>query len=255
MLRFLRRGLSNEEIAKTLKKIRKEYNSYIITYMKPSRAKDEFESRYYFAAKYKENLAIFFRNEIEILTDLINLEKEKQAQKEKDLELLQKKRVRQNGMGFADKVLKELEDRIRLYPEINITDKANPEVKKLFGALKQYDERYWNNFCKYIRTATPFGRAVDTLQNELLLLSGTGSKNSPLIDRYVFLLERKDQDLRAITYAEQSCIKQVAFLLNEIVELYRKSVTTAEPPIEVTDGYNYLNQLIFNFRLTDIKKG
>lgn len=254
MFKLFDRGLSKEEIAKTLKKIRKEYNNYIVSYMKPSRAKDEFESRYFFAAKYKENMANFFKNEIQILSDIINFEKEKIAEKEREKELLDKRKDRSKNGDFADKIMKEFEDRIKLYPEVKITDKASTEVRKLYGAIKVFEDRYWNSFSRYIKTATPMGRMIDHIENDLWLLIGTASKNSPVLDKYVFLLERKDQDLKAISIAEQACMKQVAFLLNDLLELYRRSVLDVTPPGSAVDGYNYISQIVFNFRLTDLKK-
>ncbi len=255
MFKLFDKGLSKEEIAKTLKKIRKEYNNYIITYMKPSRAKDEFESRYFFAAKYRENMPAFFKNEILILTDIITLEKDKILQKEKDLEIATNRRERSKNGDFADKLLKEFEDRIKLYPEIKITDKASIEVSKLFGALRVFEDRYWNSLSRYIKTASPMGRMIDHLENDLWLLIGTATRNSPVLDKYIFLLERTDHDLKAISIAEQSCMKQVAFFLNDILELYRRSMLDVVPPGSAVDGYNYISQLVFNFRLTDLKKG
>lgn len=254
MFNLFNRGLSREEIAKTLKKIRKEYNNYIVTYMKPSRAKDEFENRYYFAAKYKESMPAFFKNEIMILNDLIQLERDKKAQKDRDLQMAQKRRERAIHGGFADKVLKELEDRIKDYPSINITDNASPEIRKLFGALKLFEDRYWNSLSRYIRSSSSMGRMIDHLENDLWLLIGSVKRNSPVLDKYIFLLERPEQDLKAISFAEQACMKQVAFLLNDILELYRKGMENSTPPKSAADGYNYISQIVFNFRLADLKK-
>lgn len=254
MLKLFDRGLSKEEIAKTLKKIRKEYNNYIVTYMKPSRSKDDFERRYFFAAKYRENMAMFFKNEIQILTDLLTLEKDKELQKEKDLEIAEGRRERAQNGGFADKLLKDFEDRIKLYPEVKITDKASSEVRKLFGALKVFEDRYWNALSRYIKVATPEGRMVEHLENDLWLLIGTAKRNSPVLDKYIFLLERPEQDPKAVLIAEQACMKQVAFFLNDILLLYRRSILDVTPPGSAVDGYNYISQLVFNFRLTDLKK-
>lgn len=254
MFNLFSRGLSKEEVAKTLKKIRKQYNDYIVNYMKSSRLKDDFERRYYFAAKYKENMANFFKNEIMILNDLIKIEEEKTLQKQKDRELVERRRERQKNGGFADRVLKELEERIKLYPEIKISEEASMEVKKLYGALRVFEDRYWNSISRYIKTATPMGRMIDHLENDLWQLVGTQNKFPPVLDKYLFLLERPDQDLKAISYAEQDCTKQVAFFLNELLDLYRHSSLHVPPPNSAKDGYNYINQLVFNFRLADIKK-
>lgn len=254
MFGLFNKGLSKEEIAKTLKKIRKEYNDYIITYMKSSRAKDEFENRYYFAAKYRENMAHFFKNEIFLLKELIQLEEDKLSKRKLELEDSKRRKDRQKNGDFADKILRQFEDRIKLYPEVRITDKASTEVRKLFGALKVFEDRYWNSLSRYIRTASPMGRMIDHLENDLWILLGTANRNSPVLDKYIFLLEKKDQDLRAISMAEQACMKQVAFFLNDVLELYRRSILEVQPPSSAVDGYNYINQMIFNFRLTDLKK-
>ena len=252
-LNIFNRGLSKEEIAKTLKKIRSEYNNYIVTYMRSSKAKEEFEKRYYFAAKYRENMANFFNNEIKILKELLDREEEIIAEREREALLKKQRNDRLNGKGFADKVLKELEDRIKLYPEIKITDNASTEVRKLYGALRIFEDRYWNSLSRYIKMATPMGRMIDHLENDLWQLIGTENRLPPVLDKYIFLLERSEQDLKAISYAEQECLKQVSFFLNELLELYRVSTLEVDPPSKAVDGYNYASQLVFNFRLADIK--
>lgn len=222
--------------------------------MKPSRVKDEFESRYFFAAKYKESMPQFFKNEIEILSDLIKVEVDKANQKAKDRDIAIKRRERAEGGGFADKIMKDFEERIKLYPEMKITSEASIEVKKLYGALQVFEDLHWNSLSKYIKNATPMGRMIDHLENDLWLLIGTASRNPPVLDKYIFLLERPEPDLQAISIAEQTCMKQVAFFLNDLLELYRKSMGVGKPPANATDGYNYINQIVFNFRLTDLKK-
>ncbi|MGL1890451.1 MAG: hypothetical protein OCD02_02440 [Spirochaetaceae bacterium] len=255
MFKLFDRGLSKEEIAKTLKKIRKEYNDYIVSYLKPSRAKDEFENRYFFAAKYRENMAVFFKNEILIVMELVKIEEDKIALKEKDRDLANKRRERSKNGDYADKVLKEYSERIKMYPEVKITDDASPEVRKLYGSLKIFEDRYWNSISRYIKTATPEGRMVDHLENDLWLLVGTKSRNPPVLDKYIFLLERPEQDLKAISIAEQACMKQVAFFLNDLLDLYRRSILDSIPPGSAVDGYNYISQVVYNFRLADLKKG
>lgn len=254
MFNLFARGLSKEEIAKTLKKIRKQYNDYIVSYMKTSHAKDEFEKRYFFAAKYKENMSRFFKNEIDILSGLLKLEEEKRKQQESDNQLVQRRRDRSKNGDFADRVMRELEERIKLYPEVKITEEASTEVRKLYGALRVFEDRYWNSISRYIKTATPMGRMIDHLENDLWQLVGTEQRNPPVLDKYIFLLERQDNDLKAISYAEQECMKQVAFFLNELLDLYRRSILEVPPPGKAIDGYNYISQLVFNFRLADLRK-
>jgi len=254
MLNIFSRGLSTEEVAKILKKIRKQYNDYIVNYMMPTRLKEEFEKRYYFAAKYKENLSIFFKNEIEILNELIKIEEEKNIQKKKDKDLIERKRQRTKEGGFADKVLRELEEKIKHYPEININPDSSVEVRKLFGALKVFEDAHWNSISRYIKVTSPMGRMIDHLENDLWQLLGTERRNSPILDKYLLLLERPGENLKNISYAEQECIKQVAFFFNELLELYRHSQSISKPPNNAVDGYNYASQIVYNFRLTDFKK-
>lgn len=255
MFNLFSRGLSKEEIAKTLKKIRKQYNDYIVTNMKSSKAKEEFEKRYFFAAKYKENMSVFFKNEIQILNGLLKLEEEKMQKKLEDQQLINRRRERAKNGSFADRVLKELEERIKLYPEVKITEEASSEVRKLYGALRVFEDRYWNALSRYIKTATPMGRMIDHLENDLWQLIGTEQRNPPVLDKYVFLLERPDVDLKAVSYAEQECMKQAAFFLNELLELYRRSTMEVSAPGNAIDGYNYISQVVFDFRLTELKKG
>ena len=253
MLKIFNRGLSKEEVAKTLKKIRHEYNNYIISYLKSPKTKEAFESRYYFASKYKENMGIFFKNEIDIVTSLILVEEDRKLQKEKDESIANNRRKRSN-VSIADKYMEEFEERIKGYPEIDINTDSSIEVRKLYGALRLFEERYWNSFSRYIKTSTPMGRMIDHLENDLWLLIGTDRRHSPVLDKYILLLDQRDPDLKALSFAEQGCMKQAAFFLNDILELYRNSVTDVPPPKTAVDAYNYISQIVFNFRLADLKK-
>lgn len=222
--------------------------------MKSPRLKEEFEHRYTFAARYKENMARFLKQEIEILQDIITVEEDKKRQKERDQELINQRRERQKSGDFADKILQDFEKRISIYPEININPDTSIEVRKLFGALKVFEDRYWNSLSKYMRDALQSSRTVDQLENELWTLLGSINRNAPVLDRYLFLLERPEQDLKAISMAEQACLKKVAFFLNDILSIYIPCSLERVPPNSAVAGYDYVNQLIFNFRLADIKK-
>lgn len=254
MFNLFNRGLTKEDIAKTLKKIRKEYNNYIITYMRPPRVKEEFESRYFFAAKYKENMAYFFKNEILILNDLIKVEKDKKTQIEKDRTQKNKRIDRIKNGSFADKVLKEFEERIKIYPEIDISEESSIEIRKLFGGFQVFEDQYWNHLSRYIKTATPEGKAICNLENDLWNLIGTPNRKPPALDRYLMLLENPYSDLKGVSFAAQECMKQCAFFLHDIIALYQRSILDVTPPQKAIDGYNYINKILFNFRLNDLKR-
>lgn len=241
-------------MARALKKIRKGYNDYIVTYMKTPRAKEDFERRYFIAAKYKDDMARFLKTEIEILNDLVLREEEAHREKKRTEQLKESRRIRYKNGGFADRILQQLEDKIKSYPDADITDEASMEIKKLYGAIQLLESQHWNTICRFIRELNSLDRSIERLENILWSLVPRAGKSPAALDRYLFLLSRDEPDLQAIAIEEQECMKKAAFFLNELLQIYNmnREQLIPESPSEVS--FHFINQMVFNFRLFDIKK-
>ena len=242
--------LSPKEVEKALERLRKSYDDYIITYMAPIDEKSAFEDRYITALHARVDLTRFIRDEI---AHLEGLKQTGEIQK-----VRQARRAPENAekpRGFADKVMEELEKKIAHYPEIDFHDDASPEVKKLYGALGELDVLHWAVLAKFIRKVHSSTVSYN-LENRLLRMVTLGEDNvPPELERYLFLLKQNGRYTSELFRESQECIKRVAFFLHDLriilQECQERGLTDDK---EVDDAIHYVENIISDFRLKDLKR-
>lgn len=241
--------LTPKEVEAALSRIRNTYDDYIITYMTPIDEKSAFEDRYIDALHARVDLTRFINDEIKHLQTLISAGEEDKARKAR--------RVRKSSKpkkSFADKVLEELEKQIETYPEIEIHDDASPEVKKLYGALKELDNTYWANLAGFIRNVHSSTISYN-LENRLLRMTTVGGDAvPPELDRYLFLLNQKGKYSSELFRESQECIKRASFFLHDLRRILLECQDRGLMDEKVEIAYNYVENIIRDFRLKDLKR-
>ena len=91
--------LNEEEIKKTLEKIRNKYKELIMKFNKPKILLEAFEDRYIRTLRNKMDISVFLLGEIDALAELHITESEKQKKK-----ALEKRRKHSSKKSFADKI-------------------------------------------------------------------------------------------------------------------------------------------------------
>ncbi|MBF9014599.1 MULTISPECIES: hypothetical protein [unclassified Oceanispirochaeta] len=242
--------LSDKEIQDALVRIRKTYDDYIISYMTPIDEKTGFEDRYITALHARVNLTRFIKDEIEHLQALIKGRKDEASRKK----VSAAKPASTNKKGFADQIMEELERKIESYPEIEINDDASVEVKKLYGALNELDKNHWRTLSKFIRKVHSSTVSYN-LENRLLRMTTVGGDHvPPELDRYLFLLQQKGKYSSELFREAQECIKRASFFLHELRHILLECQDRGLMDESVEIAFNYVENIISDFRLKDLKR-
>ena len=250
------RKLSAAEISAVISKIRSRYDDLCKKFFKPRRLKEEFENRYLRALRTKVDISNFLLAEISAVEELIKKE-ERRIEAEPPKE--QQQPVKTN---FADKIIAEHKQMIEKYPDVSIHKDCNPEVKKLLGALNQLYEEYFPRLHTLLRSmSTSAGvRDLTTLENQLRQLGYLGTERvSTRLTRYYTLLNRFPRDYRAVEREEKDFILESAFLLHDLADTLtaireQNAGRTNLPLADFDEIYQYINGMITDFRLKELKR-
>lgn len=255
------KNLAPDEIEIALRKIRKSYDDYIIQYTKSPKIRQQFEDRYYQALRANIRLDRFILEEKRAIDDMVAREEERIREEQREKARKAKDRVNSSRAGFADRVLEELRQKIAHYPEIDVHQDSNPEIRKLFGAIKRFDAQDWPEMNSLFRKVYPVfasGPRI-ALENKLFNFLPTSSGDvPPRLARYETLLNQFPRNYRAIDSEEKNCILEVAFFLHDVNDelkamldspaLDQKEKSLVEK-IKIS-----VQSMINDFRLRDLKQ-
>ncbi len=240
--------LTAKEVDAALEKLRQGYDDYIIKFMLPMAEKRAFEDRYVAALHSRLDLTRFIKDE------MLHLERLNREQQEAPIEAARASAAAPRKTGFAERVMEEMEQKIESYPEMDFHEDASPEIKKLYGALLELDQKYWSLLSSFIRKV--YSSSVSyNLENRLLRMTApAGREVPPELDRYYFLLNKEKSYAPELFREAQECIKRGAFFLHElrrILEEYKERQMMDE---NVEAAYNYIDAVISDFRLKDLRR-
>lgn len=242
--------LNDKELQAALTRIRKTYDDYIISYMTPIDEKTGFEDRYITALHARVDLTRFIKDEIEHLQNLIRDKKDEEGR----MKALASRPAPGIKKGFADKIMEELEKKIESYPEIEIHDDASVEVKKLYGALNELDKTHWRIISGFIRKVHSSTVSYN-LENRLLRMTTEGGEHvPPELERYLFLLKQKGKYSTELFREAQECIKRASFFLHELKHILLECQDRGLMDESVEIAFNYVENIISDFRLKDLKR-
>lgn len=250
------RPLSEEEIEQAIKKIRRLYDDYIVTFLKPFRRKEEFEDRYLEARKQRIDLTRFVLAELEVVRLLKQQAEEKLIHEEE--RRFKKRAVRRQPLDLADRVLEQQRKQIERYPDLPMDARASYEIRKLFGALDSFEREYWPPFETLLRRIYPSFYANPRVELEpriYALCPGAGS-SPPILSRYEALLLRVPRSHNDVEWEEKRLVLEAAFFLHHFLKVVdglpmEECSETEREMVEKTREYVHI--LITDFRLKDLK--
>ena len=252
-----KKKLSPEETAAAVERIRSLYNDYIIRYSKPFSVKNGFEERYRDALRSRIDLDGFLFAEFSVIRQLIQREEDRaaaNADPPPQREDVTKK------VSFADRIMEENRKRIEHYPELPLGHDASPEIKKLFGALAEFDKRYWGAVSELLRR--PAFSVLYETRNHLEaeaeeLCVPRRDPFPPVLSTYCRYLERFPRDWDALEREGQRCILRASFFLHRIAGFLRnaanKEFLEKEEKKRVETIFDSVHSIISDFRLHDLK--
>lgn len=271
------KNLSQSEINMVLEKIRAKYQKLIDLYKKNPSILESFQQRYITALKMRKNLSVFLLAEIQAVEELLKAEEEKRND-------AVKKRNQKPQISFVDRVMQENRRRYSLYPKLVLSDESDDEINYLCGAARHYLNVYFPVVMLIEkRTAgTALQRKFTSHYDDLVMHIGYDGE-VPMARHYLDTLAVSSDDSR-IMFEYQRLIQDFGFLLNSSCDLLKsliselsvskESKTLLEPIFKEAllsgdiakifkgaafiDAVNivldYLEKLIGNFRLRDIRK-
>ncbi len=247
--------LTPGEIKIVVEKIRKKYDDYIAKFFKAKILREAFEDRYIKALRSGVDISSFLLAEISAIEELIAKEEERIANGPMEEEAAQ-------GPDHADKVLEENRKRIEKYPDAVFHKDANPEIRRLLGAMNHLLEVHWRDLSTALRNTTYSMNSLEMLNmdSRLRSLTATESDAAPaFLIRYVGQLQKFPRDYLFIERAEKEYILESAFLLNELfVVLERVKRVYTKLAVKETEivgrALDYVWGVITDFRLKEFRK-
>ncbi len=240
--------LTAKEIEAAVARLRQGHDDYIIKYMQPMTEKTAFEDRYIVALHSRLDLTRFIRDE------MVYLEGLNREQQEAQEEAKRASQVAEGGRSFADRVLEEMERKIETYPELDFHEEAPMEIRKLYGALAELDQTHWSVLASFIRKV--YSTTVSySMENRLLRMTAPAGRDvPPELDRYFFLLNKRDARSSELFQEAQECIKRASFFLHELRHILEEYKERKMMDAKVEAAYTYIENVINDFRLKDLKR-
>ncbi len=249
--------LNRVEIDSTIQKIRAEYDKFIITFHKPISVKSNFEQRYKEALIHSIDMERFLRDEIYVVKSIYENEKNLEKNRLIELEIERKNKIRRTQPDFADRILKELKDKVTVYPSVSIHKDASYEIIHLYGAINYFEKHHWPQLDKFIEKSQNWalrGEKKDFNNEIWRFISSEPDCIPQVLERYVILLNSTSPTLKEVTREAQECIKKAAFLLNDIASRCQIMIKKGVDSSEIEKHLDFVLQIIDDFRIKDFKK-
>lgn len=258
----MKKKLTPPEIDAITDKIRNNYNHLIVTYMLSPSLKDSFEKRLFQVRQAGVNPERFLRDEI------LNIKQIEQSEKEKINKTAHNHRImvekQNNGKDnvkkdFADRVIEKIMKQIKKYPELFIHDNANPEIKKLFGTLIDFDTRHWTNYDRISKKyrAIRYDLSYVRLENSINDFSRIYKDDVPSrLIRYKTMLSSPFSRISDIEREEKLAILEAAVLINNLIKALSdfddmEHINTSDRDT-ISEMKFYLENVKKDFRLNDL---
>ncbi len=271
------KNLSQSEINLVLEKIRAKYQKLIDLYKKNPALLENFQQRYISALKLRKNLSVFLLAEIQAVEELLKTEEEKRTD-------AAKKRNQKPQVSFVDRVMQENQRRYQLYPKLVLSDESDDEINYLCGAARHYLNVYFPVVVLIEKRAagTALQRKFTNHYDDLIMHIGYNGE-VPVARHYLDTLTTSSDESR-IMFEYQRLIQDFGFLLNSSCDLLKslinelsgskesgamldpifKQASLSGDIVKIFKGktfidavkitLDYLEKLIGNFRLRDIRK-
>jgi len=248
------RGYDKKGIRVVLDRLVSDYERLIFDYALNPGLLEAFNDRVLHAEKAGRDPEKFLGEEIKTYKEL-----EKQAVEKKHIEstISETRRRRLAGETFADKILNEYKKRIEHYPPVHINQNADPEVCKLYGAMRLFDRRHWTSLASYLKRVYPRAGQLDrtNIEQRFWRLVSTREGRIPEeLETYRRALVAPTTSQKDRIREGREAIKMVAFYLHDLLEIYERATALVTPRPEVKDAIDFVYEIMSDFRISDLKK-
>ena len=260
MFKSNKKRLGPDEIEQAKSKILEEYDHLIVRFMKPTSLKEAFLDRYFDALRAKLDMAYFLHAEMTAVKEIFKRETDKAEAHQKAKAERENRRHKKSSVGFADRIIEEHKKKIEKYPELNFHPDASPEIKKMAGILKRFEEDYWPAIDDLLRrtSTTLYSNSRLALEKSVyeLATSSVGSPSNRL-SVYQMVLGRFPRDYRAVEREGQLYLLTSAHFLHNLLTEVNKMKTNGnlegDEMIFIENASKFVHTVIEDFRLMDLK--
>lgn len=273
-----RKKLTSSEIDQALEKIRKLYDDYMVRFIKSRKTRKAFEERYLEALRARIDLDRFLSMEVAIIKQMLAQAEEETQKETARLERIGKigdpwERRGDAGGGdtggqgkgkkkdFADRVIEKMKEKAAKYPTVGLDNSELWEVDHLIGGLQKLEREVWPAIDRLYRQLYPnrFDGPRIMLENRLLELAESRMGGIPqVLHPLQLLLGRFPRDYRKIEWEVKQAILRASFFLHtlkgELEKLLNDSYLAESDRKIVEAGLAYVNEMIEDFRLKDLKQ-
>ncbi len=276
-----RKKLTNKEIDQLVEKIRSLYDDYMVKFIQGRTSRDGFERRYLDALKSRIDLQRFLQVELKMVQQLIAREEQELDRTEAESYARDKGRsgAQKEGEGsenkgdgvsggdprgkgdFADRVIEQMQRKAEKYPPAGLDNSEVWEVDHLFGGLQKFERELWPPIDRVYRRLYPsrYDGPRLTLESKLLELAEARMGGVPqILHTLQLLMGRFPRNYREIEWEKKHTILKAAFFLHnlrgELEKLRQESYLSEEDRRAVHSALEYVDMLIEDFRLKDLKE-
>ena len=271
--------LNSKEIDQLVEKIRSLYDDYMVKFIQGSRERNAFEQRYFDALKSRVNLQRFLLVEEKMVQQLIAREELQQGRQEAEAYRREKDLGGLNGVAgakdaevdaadedepqgdFADRVIEQMQRKAEQYPPVGLESNEVWEVDHLFGGLQKFERELWPPVDRVYRKVYPsrYDGPRLMLENRLLELAEARMGGVPqVLHTLQLLMGRFPRNYREIEWEKKHTILKASFFLHsikgELEKLRQESYLSDEDRRAVFNASEFVNALIEDFRLKDLKE-
>lgn len=249
--------LSPDEVDKIVKKIKERYRDFMIEYMRPDTVRliDLFEERYIQALKARIDLTDFVYAEVMTIDELFRQEKQKEGK------VVPREKKQETGPDLADRVLEEFRKRIEPYPDAPLPPSVPFEIRKLFGALMEFERQYWHRIQNMVRKYFPayYASMRAALETRIFHFCTSNMEGfPPRISRYCAMFTRFPRNYKLIDKEEKACLAETSSLLQEVLSELTAldNVPQMEPEEKevIAGSRTNINNILYDFRLKDLSQ-
>jgi len=242
--------LTQQEIDRTVARIRSEYDHYVVHFLKTAEVKRKFEERYTDALRNRLDLTLFLGAEINVVQSLLAKAKEELSRPAPKPALPRRK------LSYAEQIIEQLRAKIKDYPALGLPEhpEKSPDVDKLYGTLRWFRKELWDHLYPTLlmQKASPELFAADS---ELGLLTLQGDHWPKEIETYWALLNGK-AELSQVARAQNRCLLLGGQILQKIKRLL-EGTALGKPliPVEqavVNKALSFIDRVLSDFRLKEL---
>lgn len=243
------KGLSRQELAQALEKIRNRYQQLAERYRMPGMFNVErFNRRYMETLRNGWPLDRFLADEIAVLQELEQRAIEKTTPPDR------------SASRMADQLLESFSQAISGYPVFDFCNRADDETRRLAGMLRKLDEKY-GHLVPGVRSLIPGSLAKELLQdaeNRIFQLLGADRNGfSRYLSDVQLHLDRPATDERGAEQIKKEFFKEAGFLLYQLERFFTVLLEEQQCRDEAAcrNCLHYVAKARQDFRLTAFQPG